>query len=60
MGLWLVVDAVCVPLHGDPRLAPLQVKVRAPLEADGPPVGEKSAATCRVILPLPDGVVRAS
>ncbi len=54
-----MVDAVCEPLQALPKVAPLQVYASAPAEADGPPEGLKSLDTDNVMVPPPDGVVRA-
>lgn len=53
------VAAVIGPEQFVPRFAPLQVYVRDPEAAEGPPAGEKLVVTCKVTVPLPDDVVRA-
>jgi len=44
-GVWVVVEAVLVPEQGVPRVAPLHVYVKTPVDTDGPPAGVKSEVT---------------
>ena len=53
------VAAVIGPEQFVPRSAPVQVYVREPEAAEGPPAGEKSVVTCKVTVPLPDEDVLA-